>query len=148
MYTADHVVILSMSTRTKWTGVRRLINRTTSYLPYDPKCMIFHNRRTTDASEESLLHSTLEAENSNFGRWLRLVFRYRTLRRDGFRLTSSISTGTSRTHNQGVIVLMERVSTIRDQVTEVLLTISSYPLQTRNPAGGERALRPSSRSQS
>ncbi len=63
----DHVVILSMGTLTKWMGVRKLVAKTTLYSPYNPKCVIFHNHRATDATEESLLHSTLEADNSNFG---------------------------------------------------------------------------------
>ena len=62
----DHVVILSMGTLTKWIGVRKLVDKTTLYSPYNPKCVIFHNRRATDVTEESLLHSTLEADDSDF----------------------------------------------------------------------------------
>jgi hypothetical protein len=118
LHPTDHVVILSIGTLTKWMDERRLVDKTTLYSPNNTKCVIFHNRRTTDASEESLLYSALEADNSNFGGWLCLVFRHRVLKGDESGLTNSISTGTWRTHNQGMIVLMERVNASRYLVTE------------------------------
>src|SRR5712671_7172071 len=58
-------------------------------------------------------------------------------------LTNSMSTGTSRTHNQGMTVLIECEHSLR---LCRLLTILSYTSKTRNPAGEVCALHSSSRS--
>jgi hypothetical protein len=82
--------------------------------------VIFHYRRTTNTPEESLLHSTLEANNGDFWRWLCFILWIKKVSDKSNRagLTNSISTGTSRTHNQGMITLMERLSMRGGQGTE------------------------------
>ena len=47
--------------------------------PNNPKGVVFHHRRTTDAPKKTLLHSTFETNNGDFWRRLYLVFRYQTL---------------------------------------------------------------------
>ena len=121
LHPTDHVVIRSIGTLTKWTDERRWVDEPNVYSPYNSKCVILHNRRTADAPEESLLHSALEADNSNFGGWLGLDFRRKILEGDESGLTNSISTGTWRTHNQGMIVLTKRVNTSRYLVPEAYL---------------------------
>lgn len=53
LYTTDHVVVLRMDA-----------------FRDDTESMIFHDAGSTDTTEKSLLHSTLEADNGDFWRWL------------------------------------------------------------------------------
>jgi hypothetical protein len=48
---ADHVVVCGLAT-----------------CAYDAECVIFHDGGAADAAEETLLHTALEAEDSDFGR--------------------------------------------------------------------------------
>jgi hypothetical protein len=45
-------------------------SRKQSVVPDDPESVIFHNRRTTNATEQALLHATLEPKNGDL--WRRL----------------------------------------------------------------------------
>jgi len=55
--TADHVMVWRFSA-----------------LADDSKSMVLHNGGATDSAQETLLYSTVKAENGDFGRWLKAYF--------------------------------------------------------------------------
>jgi hypothetical protein len=106
LHTADHIVIFGMFSLTV-TGVRRSMNLIGKYLPYNSESVVLHYGSSTNAPEETLLHSTFETNNCNLRRRLRfLLDRTNLVSIASVRLTNSMSTGTLRTQSQGMIILI------------------------------------------
>jgi hypothetical protein len=106
LHTTDHIVIFGTLTLTV-TGVRRSMNMIEKHSPYNSESVVLHNGSVANTPEETLLHSTFETNNRNFRRRLRFLLNRTNLGSIALAgLTNSISTGTLRTENHGVMILI------------------------------------------